>query len=104
MTPGELTRALESKQRVERIQAKERAYFDYTLADLIGWSFARTQHAANKMPDIMEAYPTLFDEEDRSKQELERQKQEKTDELSVLRFKLFVNAHNKKFNKEAANT
>ena len=97
MTLAELERAIQSKRRVEKIRAQEKASFDYILADLIGRSIARTQSSANKMPEISEAYPSLFDS-----QEIEEKKAEKKAELSVLRFKLFANAHNEKFNKEAA--
>lgn len=102
MTLAELERAINSKRRMEKIRAQERASFDYILADLIGRSFARTQHSANKMPSIQEAYPSLFSEEEIPEQVKEKQTEKKT-ELSVLRFKLFVDAHNKKFNKEATN-
>ena len=97
MTLAELERAIQSKRRVEKIRAQEKASFDYILADLIGRSVARLQSSANKMPEISEAYPSLFDS-----QEIEEKKAEKKAELSVLRFKLFANAYNEKFNKEAA--
>lgn len=99
MTLAELERAIESKRRVDKLKAQEKASFDYILADLIGRSIARTQSSANKMPEIGEAYPTLFDSE-----EIKQKKQEKKVELSALRFKLFANAYNDKFKKEAANS
>ena len=43
------------------------------------------------MPHISEAYPTLFDS-----QEIAEAKKAKAQELSVIRFKLFVDSHNKK--------
>ena len=98
MTLAELERAITSKRRVEKLRAQEKASFDYILADLIGRSVARTQSSANHMPDIGEVYPTLFDSE-----EVKQKKQEKKVELSALRFKLFANAYNDKFKKEAAN-
>ena len=97
MTLGELERAINSKRRVEKLRAQEKASFDYILADLIGRSFARTQSSANHMPEISEVYPSLFDS-----QEIQEKKQEQQAELSVLRFKLFAQAYNDKFNKEAA--
>lgn len=97
MTLAELERAVQSKRRVERLRLQEKAVFDYRLADLMGYSFARTQSSANKMPELGAVYPELFDT-----QEIEEQKAAKQDELSVLRFKLFANAHNAKINKEAA--
>lgn len=92
MTIAELERAFKSKKRIQEAKEKERAVFDYILADLIGRSVARIQSSANHMPDISEAYPWLFDSK-----EVQEKKQEKKDELSVLRFKLFAQSHNKKF-------
>ena len=91
MTLAELRRAIESKQRVEKLRAKEKASFDYILADLIGRSIARIHSSSNKMPDISEAYPSLF-----SSEEVQEQRAEKKAELSILRFKLFAEAYNKK--------
>jgi hypothetical protein len=96
MTLGEVERAFKSKKRVQEAHEKEKAIYDYILADMIGRSMARIQSSANKMPEISEAYPWLFDT-----QEMQEKKQEKKDELSALRFKLFAQSHNKKF-KEVA--
>lgn len=96
MTLGEVERAFKSKKRIQEAHEKEKAIYDYILADLIGRSVARTQSSANKMPDISEAYPWLF-----SSQEIEEKKQEKKDELSAIRFKLFVSSFNKKFQEVA---
>jgi hypothetical protein len=49
------------------------------------------------MPEIAEAYPTLFDTK-----EIQEKKAEKQAELSALRFKQFATSFNKKFNKEEA--
>ena len=95
MTFAELERAIASKRRVEKIRAQEKASYDYLLADLIGYSVARTQSSANKMPVISKVYPTLFDDE-----EIQEQRQVKQAELSVLRFKQYANFHNSKFKKE----
>lgn len=92
MTFGEVFRAVESYNRVMERRQKEQASFDYILADLIGRSIARTQHSANKMPDISDAYPALF-----SSQEVQEQKEQKQAELSALRFKQFANSFNQRF-------
>lgn len=97
MTLAELERLINSKKRIQRDQAKEKAAFDYVLADLIGRSVSRIYNSSNKLPEISEAYPSLFDT-----QEVEDQKQAKRDELSALRFKQFANSYNNKF-KEVAN-
>jgi hypothetical protein len=98
MTFAELERAMRSKRRVEKIRSQERASFDYVLADLIGKSVSRIHSSANKMPDISEAYPSLFDSE-----EVQEQKAEQKAEVSALRFKLFAQSFNQRFHKEASN-
>ena len=92
MTLAEIIRAIDSKKRIHKIEMQEKASFDYALADLIGRSMARIHSSSNRMPSISEAYPSLFDSE-----EIEAQKQEKKDELSVLRFKQFAQSFNAKF-------
>lgn len=69
---------------------------DYLLADLFGKSMARLYNSSNKMPDIGEVYPTLFDSE-----QIKQKKQEKQAELSAIRFKLFAQSFNQKFTKES---
>ena len=97
MTLAELERAIERKKRVYVTQAKERAAFDYTLAELIGRSVARIYSSSNTMPELAEAYPTLFDTK-----EIEEAKAQKRAELSALRFKQFATSFNSKFKKEEA--
>lgn len=91
MTIGEFTRAIESKKKMLKLQAQEQASYHYILADLIGRSVARAFSSSNKMPDIGEVYPTLFDSE-----EIAQKKQEQMDKLSTIRFRLFADSHNKK--------
>ena len=92
MTLAELIRAIESKKRVQTTEAKEKASSDYRLADMIGRSIARIYNSNNKIPEISYFYPNLFDSE-----EIEEKKQERKDELSVLRFKHFADSYNKKY-------
>ena len=92
MTIAELQRAFESKKRVEKLRATEKASFDYILADLIGKSIGRLLSSANSMPDISEVYPTLFDSK-----EIAEKKQENKDKLSALRFIQFAQSFNNKF-------
>lgn len=98
MTLAELIRAVESYKRVSKRKERERAAFDYLLADTIGRSVARIYSSSNKMPELYEVYPSLFDSE-----EIQAQKQAKREELSILRFKQFANAYNSKY-KGAAKT
>lgn len=88
-TLAELTRLIESKKRIQKREYQDKAHFDYVMADLIGRSFARIYSSSNKLPDIAEVYPTLFDVE-----EVQMKRQEKKDELSVLRFKQFAQSYN----------
>ena len=62
MTPAEVGRYVESRQRVMKREAKEQAARDWTLADLIGRSVSRLYSKDARMPEIWEAYPTLFGE------------------------------------------
>lgn len=97
MTLAEIERAIKSKLRVMRAEMREKATYDYILADLIGRSVARVQNSANKMPDIDTVYPSLFDSE-----EIEEQKRKRRDELTALRFRQFAQAFNKNFKQEVA--
>lgn len=96
MTIAELERAIESKRRLLKVKAQEQASYDYILADLIGRSLGRFYSSSNKMPDITEAYPSLF-----NTPEIEEKKQEKLAEISAIRFKKFAQSHNKKFEEVA---
>lgn len=97
MTLAELERMVASRQRVEKYEKQQRATFDYMLAALIGRAFAANMDSKATFPEIYEAYPSLFNREDR-----ESQKRELNNQLSALRFKQFANFHNKKY-KEVAN-
>lgn len=96
MTIGEVERAVESKKRVEKAKMQDRATLDYILSDLIGRSIARLYSSSATMPEIHDVYNNLFDEK-----EIEEKKQEKTLELSALRFKQFAQSYNNKY-KEVA--
>ena len=54
MTLAELIRAIESKKRVEKEKAKEKASFDYILADMIGRSVSRIYSSAATLPTLAE--------------------------------------------------
>lgn len=98
MTFAELDRAIDSYKRVKERQDKEKASFDYVLADLIGRSIARVYNSSNKMPTVSEAYPNIF-----SEQEENEAIQKKKDELSIIRFKQFAQFHNKRFEEVGKN-
>ena len=98
MTLAELNRLLASKKRCLISQQREKATFDYVLADLIGRSIGRLYNSSNKMPEINAVYPSLFDSE-----EIKDKQQEKKDELSVARFKAFANSFNRRFKQKKDN-
>lgn len=85
MTLAEIKRQLDSKKRVMKIQKQNEAYADYTLAVLIGRSYARIHSSRNKFPQLNEAYPHLFEEEEKN-----------NDDISVMRFIAFANSFNKR--------
>lgn len=96
MTIAELERAFESKKRMLKLtqqeRVKERASFDYILAELIGRSVGRIYNSSNEYPKISDIYPTLFDAV-----EVDTNIQEKKDELSALRFRQFASFHNRRY-------
>jgi hypothetical protein len=92
MTLAELTRAIESKRRIQKREAQERASYDYILADLIGRSISRLYSSSATMPEIENIYPSLFDEK-----KIEEIKSNKKAELSAIRFKQFAKFHNEKY-------
>lgn len=95
MTIAELIRAVESKKRILKQEAQEKASYDYILANLVGISIGRLYSNSSHYPEIHEVYPQLFD-----MPQLIEEKQQKQDELSALRFKLFVDSFNKKKREE----
>ena len=98
MTIDELERAFKAATRRRENEMKIRASLDYRLADLIGRSVARVYNSNNKMPELTEAYPGLFDE-----QKIVETKQDQKMKLSAIRFKQFADAFNKKYAKGGKN-
>ena len=92
MTIAEIRRIAESRNRTKLRDMKEKAVFDYNLANLIGVSISRVYSKSNKYPSIEEAYPTLFTEE-----EIEKVKEQNRIEKSVANFRAFADRFNQKF-------
>lgn len=92
MTLAELMRYVDAQKKIQERRARERASYDYILADLVGRSVARIYSSTTTYPHISEVYPALFDS-----QELEEQVKQKQMEASIARFKQFTQSHNKKF-------
>lgn len=98
MTPGEVTREIESKERVKKIESQEKASFDYLQAGLIGKYISVILDGKGSIPPIEEVYTGLFDDVIQQQQE---ERQRKQDELSALRFRQFAQSYNnKRKNKE----
>lgn len=49
---------------------KQKAQFDYSLAELIGASVARMFDSGNRYPSLYEVYPHLFEEEKQEEEEI----------------------------------
>lgn len=91
MTLGEIERLVASKTRMRKLEAQEKATFDYLQAILIVKGVGICLGSKEDFPSIESIYPTLFVEEQTQKQE--KQEQRKT-ELSILRFKQFAQTYN----------
>lgn len=98
MTPGEVGRAIESRNRIVRLKAKEKASYDYVQATLIIKGISICLGDKSSFPTLHDAYPGVFEDIVKAKEE---EVQQKKMELSALRFKQFAQSYNKKFeNKE----
>ena len=95
MTIAELNRKLESYRRLEKIRAKEKATFDYSLATLIGRAFGASEQ--HPFPDIFTAYPAIFEDEIKKAEEDYSARQA---ELAKIRFLQFAESHNRKHNRK----
>lgn len=94
MSVAEVERYLKGVEWRMKLQAQ----FDYSLADLIGISVARTISSEAKFPPIEEVYPNLFKKEEQK--QVEASKQEIATQNSVNRFLEFAAKHNAKIKKE----
>lgn len=93
MTVAEVYRYIQSRNRVRKIEAQEKATYDYILANLITKGVSLTLGGKGTFPKITEAYPNIFD--DIEKEQEEKIQEQKTN-ISVLRFKQFAQSHNNK--------
>ena len=94
MTFAEIQRAANSKARVLKRQAQEKATYDYILANLIAHGVSKVLDGKSSYPTIEEAYPGIFDDVIAEKQaKIEEQKMS----LSALRFKQFAQSYNSNF-------
>lgn len=94
MTIAEILRHIDSYNRRYKLQAQERASYDYILASLIVRGVSITLGSKDTFPPIHEVYGSLFKEESQKQQQ---KAEENKIMLSVLRFKQFAQSYNKKF-------
>lgn len=94
MTPAEVRRAVDSKVKLMKLQAQERASYDYIQAQLIVKGIGIVLGSKETYPSIEDVYPSLFTEVIEAQQE--KVKQQKMN-LSALRFKQFAQSYNSKF-------
>lgn len=101
MTFAEIHREVDSKIRIKKLETKERATYDYILAQLITKGVSKVLGDKSSYPSLEEAYPGVFDDVVAEKQaKIKEQKMN----LSALRFKQFAQSYNNNFkNKEVAN-
>lgn len=99
MSYAELERAIKAIGKIKQQEQKDRASFDYILAEAIGRSIARIYSKAAEYPAIEVLYPTLFNGE-----EIAEKKQEQLDNVSSIRFRQFANTFNAKLTEVDKNT
>ena len=92
MTLAEIERFMQSFKRREDRRLREKAMFDYKLAELIGLSCGRFWAKNLQYPEIFEAYPNIY-----QKEEVLEQREKARMEKSIERLKEFVKQHNKQF-------
>ena len=94
MTLREIERAIKSRERVRRIEAQERATYDYIASTLIVKGIGIALGSKEDYPSIEQTYPGIFEDLAEKRQD---ELQKKQDELSVLRFKQFAQSYNNKY-------
>ncbi len=93
MTKAEVERYIEGATW----QLKLKAQLDYTLANLIGIAFAKSQGSKMAFPTVEEAYPGIFSIENNNEPEEQRQAIEEVKmKNSQNRFLEFALKHNAK--------
>ena len=91
MTIGEVSRYIDTKNKLRKQEAQEKASYDYILASLIAKGISISLGAKDTFPSIYEVYSEVFDDVIKQKEE---EKQEKIMQLSALRFRQFAQSYN----------
>ena len=91
-TLAEIERKLASIRKIQDRKNREKAYFIYSLSNLMTISMARLFNKEAKMPSLEECFPDFFDSE-----EIVQEKEEQQANISAIRFKMFADSFNKRF-------
>ena len=93
MTLAELERAVASKKRIRRLEAREKAQYDHVLGQLIGIACGKAFGSVKKeYPSLDAAYPSLFTAE-----EILKRKQEQQAGQLALKFRQFAESFNSRY-------
>ena len=95
MTKAEVERYLQGA--VWRM--KQKAQFDYSLAELIGASVARVLDSSNQYPSLYDVYPHLFEDEKKAEEETST-----ATTNSINNFMAFAMSHNAKMKNKGVET
>jgi hypothetical protein len=82
--------------RMRKIEAQEKATYDYIQATLIIRGVGIALGSKEDYPTVEQSYPGIFEDMVEKQQQELRQKR---DELSALRFRQFAQSYNKRFEK-----
>lgn len=91
MSIPELNRAIKVKTKLIKDEERRKASFDYTLASLIGTAVGRAFSGKGKFPEIYNAYPDLFDEE-----EVQVARAKAQEQAFAAQLRQFADFHNSK--------
>jgi hypothetical protein len=91
-TLAEIERRLSSIKKIQDRNNKEKAYFIYSLSNLITISMARLYSKEATMPTLEECFPEFFNSE-----EIVQEKEEQQANISAIRFRMFADSFNKRY-------
>ena len=94
MTLREIENYIKSRLRVRKMEAQEKATYDYIQATLIIKGVGIALGSKDEFPTVEQTYPGIFEDLAEKHQE---ELQQKKDELSALRFKQFAQSYNQKY-------
>ena len=93
MSLSDIKRYFEKVAEKQLNEQRTAAILQYIQADIIGASVARLMSKSAKFPPLEKVYPNLFEP---VLDEMEIAKQNRRNELSIERMKIYAAAHNRK--------